>query len=476
MRFTRAALALGLLAPLAMQAQGVAQSGALAPHQQSARDVYAELIGINTVDGVGSTTVAAQAMAKRFLDAGFPAADVQVFGPRDDKGNLVVRYRGRTGSARKPLLLLAHLDVVAALKSDWSSDLDPFTLTERDGYFYGRGTSDDKAMASIFVANLLRMKREGYVPSRDIVLALTADEEGGTANGVQWLIDNHRDLIDAELAINEGGGGALKNGKPFINSVGAAEKVYHDFTFTAHNRGGHSSVPRPDNAIYELTAALSKVAAYRFPVRLNPVTRAFFERTAAIETPQLAAAMRAIVKNPADANAIAALSKDPRYNAMLRTTCVATMLNGGHAPNALPQTATANVNCRMLPGHDPADVRARLVRAVGDTGITISDAPAMEHASPSALSPELLGAIDRVTHEMWPGVVVIPTMGTGATDSKYLRAAGIPSFGVSGIFGDPNDGRAHGRDERVLVRSYFEGQEFLYRLVKELTGEAKPVS
>jgi len=459
-----------LVSPLVARAQAVTPSGSLPAHQQLAREVYQQLVEINTVDGVGSTTTAAEAVAKRFRDAGFVAKDVQVLGPRADKGNVVVRYHGSGSGARKPLLLLAHLDVVAALKPDWSADLDPFKFVERDGYFYGRGTSDDKAMAAIFVANLLRMKREGFVPNRDLILALTADEEGGTANGVQWLLANHRDLIDAELALNEGGGGALKEGKPFINSIGAAEKVYTDFTLTTKNRGGHSSVPRADNAIYELSTALTKIAAFSFPVTLNEVTRAFFERTAAIEQPELAAAMRALVANPRDSAAAAIVSREPRYNSMLRTTCVATRLAGGHANNALPQTATANVNCRMLPGHDPADVRAGLLRAIADTGVEISVAPEMEHAMPSPLTPELMGAIERVTKQLFGDIPVIPTMGTGATDSKYLRAAGIPGYGVSGIFGDPNDVRAHGRDERVLVKSFFDGQEFLYRLVKTLSS------
>jgi acetylornithine deacetylase/succinyl-diaminopimelate desuccinylase-like protein len=457
-----------LVSPQVARTQAVSHSGALAAHQQLARDVYQQLIEINTVDGVGGTTPAAEAVAKRFRDAGFSANDVQVLGARPDKGNVVVRYRG--SGTKKPLLLLAHLDVVQALKSDWSPDIEPFKLTERDGYFYGRGTSDDKAMAAIFVANLLRMKREGFVPNRDLILALTADEEGGTANGVEWLLANRRDLIDAELALNEGGGGALKNGKPFINSIGAAEKVYTDFTLTARNRGGHSSVPRPDNAIYELATGLTKLASFSFPVTLNEVTRAFFARTAAIEQPELAAAMRALVADPRDSAAAAVVSRDPRYNSMLRTTCVATRLAGGHANNALPQTATANVNCRMLPGHDPADVRAGLIRALGDTGIDVSPAPAMQHAAPSPLTPEFLGAVERVTRQLFGDIPVIPTMGTGATDSKYLRAAGIPGYGVSGIFGDPNDSRAHGRDERVLVKSFYDGQEFLYRLVKMLAS------
>lgn len=471
MRILSAAVSCILLAGKSIAAGAQYQQGAaLAPNQQLARDIYEQLIEINTVDSVGNVTTAANAMAKRFLDAGFPAADVHVLGPRADKYNLVVRYHG-TG-AHKPVLLLAHLDVVAALESDWSNDLDPFQFTERDGYFYGRGTSDDKAMASIFVANLLRMKAEHYTPDRDIILALTADEEGGTANGVQWLIENHRDLIgDAAFAINEGGGGSLRKGKPFLNSVGAAEKVYTDFTIAAHNRGGHSSVPRDDNAIYELAQALGRISALQYPVMLNEVTTAFFARTADIETnPAMAAAMRAIARNPNDSAAAATLSHDARYRAMLRTTCVATMLSGGHATNALPQTATANINCRMAPGHDPADVRARLVRAIDDTGITVSAAPAMVHAKPSPLTADVMQPIERVTHEMYGDIPVVPTMGTGATDSKYLRAIGIPGYGVSGIMTEAGDGRAHGRDERVAVKSYFDGQEFLWRLMKAYTS------
>jgi acetylornithine deacetylase/succinyl-diaminopimelate desuccinylase-like protein len=448
---------------------GQAEPALLSPPQRLAHEIYKELIEINTVDSVGNTTVAANAVARRLVEAGFPPADIFQGGPRPDKGNLVVRYRG-TG-ARKPLMLLAHLDVVAALKSDWSADLDPFVFTERDGYYYGRGTSDDKAMAAIFVANLIRYKREGFVPDRDIVLVLTADEEGGPANGARWLIANHRDLIDAAYALNEGGGGALRNGHPFINSVGAAEKVSANFTVATANRGGHSSVPRDDNAIYQLAQALTRIAAFQFPVMLNPVTTAFFDKTATVEQPAMGAAMRAVIADPQDAKAAAIVSADPRYRSMLRTTCVATMLAGGHARNALPQSATANVNCRMLPGHDPAAVRAALIAAINDPGVSISRAPAMEHADPSPLTPEVMGPIENVTRDVFgAGVLVIPTMGTGATDSKYLRAVGIPGYGVSGLFGDPNDGRAHGKDERVLIKSFYDSEEFLYRLVKELAG------
>jgi acetylornithine deacetylase/succinyl-diaminopimelate desuccinylase-like protein len=469
---TLAAAAIAV-APLRLAAQ-VQQSGALRPEQQLAHDIYKELVEINTTDSTGNVTTAATAVANRFRAAGFPAADIFEGGPRPDKGNVVIRLHG-TG-ARKPLLLLAHLDVVQALQTDWSPELDPFKLTERDGYYYGRGSGDDKAMASIFIANVLRLKQEGFVPDRDIILALTADEEGGPANGVRWLIANHKDLIDAAYLLNEGGGGSLRDGKPFINSVGAAEKVSANFTVSTANRGGHSSVPRDDNAITQLAAALVKIGGYQFPVMLNEVTRAFFTGTANIETPDMGAAMRAIVKNPSDAAASATVSRDPRYRSMLRTTCVATMLKGGHARNALPQTASVNVNCRMAPGHDPADVRAQLMRTIADTGVHISAAPAMEHAAPSPLSAEVMDPIRKVTRDVFgPNVIVLPTMGTGATDSKYLRAIGIPGYGVSGLMGDPNDNRAHGKDERVLVRSYFESQDFLYRLTKELASGGKAV-
>jgi acetylornithine deacetylase/succinyl-diaminopimelate desuccinylase-like protein len=330
-------------------------------------------------------------------------------------------------------------------------------------------------MAASFVANLLRMKREGYQPDRDIILALTSDEEGGPVNGVRWLIREQRDRIDAAYALNEGGGGALRDGKPFYHSVQATEKVSANFQVTARNRGGHSSVPRPDNAIYQLAEALTKIGKFTFPVELNEITRPFFERTASIESPEMAAAMRAIVKNPADAAAAALISSQPRFSSMLRTTCVATRLSGGHANNALPQTATATVNCRMVPNKSPEEVREALIRAAGDTGITISNAPALAASAPSPLNPELMAPVERITRQMFGDIPVIPTMSTGATDGRFLRSAGIPTYGVSGIFSDPNDARAHGRDERLLVKSLFDGQEFLYRLVRELTG-GRPIS
>ncbi|HEU4587116.1 MAG TPA: M20/M25/M40 family metallo-hydrolase [Gemmatimonadales bacterium] len=471
------ALLVSTLLGSAAASPAAAQTADLQPHQRLAREIYRELVEINTVDSVGSVTKAAEAMAARFRAAGFPDSDVRVLIPpgKPTKGNLVVRYRGR--GTRKPVLLLAHLDVVAALRSDWT--VEPFVLGERDGYFYGRGTSDDKAMAAIFVADLIRGKQAGWVPDRDLILALTADEEGGDANGVEWLIAEHRDLIDAAYAINEGGGGTLRDGRPFYNSVQAAEKVPVNFTLTVTNRGGHSSVPRPDNAIFQLAAGLERVSRYQFPVELNEVSRAFFERTAALEEPAIAAAMRAIVKNPRDAKAAQALAKVPRYNAMLRTTCTATRLAGGHAYNALPQLATANINCRIVPTSTPAAVRAALVEVVGDTAIKISETvPIREKsgAAPSALTPELMQPITEITHAMFGAEVpVIPVMSTGATDGRFLRAAGIPTYGVSGIFGDPSDARAHGRDERLLVRSFYDGQEFLHRLVARLAGGAPTV-
>ena len=463
-------------------AHSAAAQSSLTPHQRLAREIYSELISINTTDSIGAVTPAVEAMAKRFRAAGFPDSDVKVLIPagKPKKGNLVVRYHGRGGAgAAKPILLLAHLDVVAALRSDWPRD--PFTVHEENGYFLGRGTADDKAMASIFVANLLQYKQQGFRPTRDIILALTSDEESGDANGAEWLVKEHRDLVDAAYAINEGGGGTLEgsgmNVKPLFNSIQAAEKVYQDFTFTATNPGGHSSVPRPDNAIYELADALARIARFSFPVALNPTTRAFFEQTAKVEKPEIAAAMRAIVANPDDATAAAFLSRDPRYASMLRTTCVATRLAGGHAYNALPQKATANVNCRMLPTSSSAEVRATLTRVVADTGIKITNTQATEPDFPKStlpVDPGLLAATTDITHSMFGDIPVVPTMSTGATDSHYFRAVGIPAYGVSGIFSLPGETNAHGRDEKLRVKSYYDGLEFLDQLVRRITTAVQP--
>jgi acetylornithine deacetylase/succinyl-diaminopimelate desuccinylase-like protein len=457
-----------------------APAAARTPHQQFARSVYQELVEINTVDSVGSTTRAAEAMAARFRAAGFPAADVRVLVPagKPTKGNLVVRYRARPGApnAAKPLLLLAHLDVVAANRADWPRD--PFVLHEENGYFLGRGTADDKAMAAIFVANLLRARREGWAPARDVVLALTADEEGGDANGVEFLIANHRPLIDAAYALNEGGGGVLQGGRPVLHSIQAAEKVPVNFTLTVTNPGGHSSVPRPDNAITQLADALGRVGRYQFPVALNEVTRPFFARTAAVEArADMAAAMRALggADSAGAAAGAAVLSRDPRYASMLRTTCVATRLAGGHAYNALPQSATANVNCRVAPTSNADETRALLARAIGDTAVRITPTLAQDRerfgAAPSAVEPALLSAVTDLTRATWgANVPVIPTMSTGATDGRYLRAAGVATYGVSGLFSEPGENNAHGRDEKLRVQSFYEGLDFLDRLVRRLAG------
>ena len=452
---------------------GLVLAGAVAFAQTNANDarakaIFKELIEINTTDTpAGNVTKAAEAAAARLKAAGFPAADVQVLGPDPKKHNLVARLRG-TG-ARRPLLLLAHLDVVEAKREDWS--FDPFVFLEKDGFFYGRGTSDDKAMASILTANLIRLKEEGVRPDRDLILALTADEESGSFNGVDWLVRNHRALIDAELALNEGGAGQMKHGKYLINQIQAGEKVYQDFRVESRNPGGHSSRPIRDNAIYHLSDALARLEKFDFPVNLSEVTRTYFERMAAFETdPAVAAAMRAVARPSPPRQAITQLaSTSSYYNALMRTTCVATRLAGGHANNALPQVATANVNCRILPGESPASIKAKLEEILADPKVTVAFVDEAKPSAPSPLTPTIMGPVESVTKAMFPGVIVVPVMGTGATDGLYLRKAGIPTYGIEGIFYETDDNRAHGKDERVGVKQYFEGLEFQYRLIKALS-------
>lgn len=451
----------------AAEASAMAPSSDLLPHQLMARDFLKELVEIDTTDATGDNTAAAQAMAERLLAAGFPPEDVHVLAPAPRKGNLVARYRGRD-SNRKPLLLLAHIDVVAADPDDWT--LPTFEFTEENGYYYGRGTTDNKDEAAIHVANFIRLKEEGFVPDRDIIVALTADEEGGSHNGVEWLLDNHRELIEAEYALNEGGGGAMKDGIHVLNAVQASEKVYQTFILETTNPGGHSSLPVKDNAIYHLADALVRIRNHDFPVSLNEVTRMFFERSAELEEGELADAMRGVLAKPPDPAAIAYLSATPYYNSRLRTTCVATRLDAGHAENALPQSARATVNCRVLPGESIDAVQSTLETVIGNYKVSVTPYEVAQPSPPSPLTPEVLNAIESVTEAMWPGVPVVPTMGTGATDGLYLRNAGIPVYGVSGLFGEIDDVRAHGQNERILIESYFEGQEFLYRLTKELSG------
>lgn len=446
--------------------------------QQLSHDIFQQLIEINTTDSVGNVTTAAEAMAKRLRDAGFPASDVQVLGPNDRKKNMVARLHG-TG-AKKPILLIGHLDVVEARRADWSKD--PFQFIEEGGYFYGRGTQDMKSADAILVTTFIRFQQEGYKPDRDIILALTADEEGGKSNGVDWLLKDHRDLIDAEFVLNPDGGGVdTDHGKPVLMELTATEKLYADYQLEATNHGGHSSLPTPDNAIYHVADALTKVQAYHFPFELNDVTRAFFVETAKTQTGQVAADMTAITKTPPDPAAIDRLSQNPLFNSLLRTTCVATRFDAGHANNALPQRAVANVNCRIFPGHSREEIREQLVklfddpklavRYVSDDGQVTETAPAAGALPPVPLRPDVVQPLQKVTAEMWPGIPVVPAMSTGASDGKYTNAAGLPTYGVSGVAIDLDDIRAHGRDERVGVASYYRGVDFYYRYLKAFTSE-----
>ena len=450
-----------------------------AGYERLGRGILKELIETNTTASTGSVTAAAELMAARLVAAGFPTADVQVVGGVEKKRNLVARYRGQ--GTRKPILFIAHLDVVEARREDWS--FDPFVLTEKDGYFYGRGTLDVKGGAATLVAAFVRLRQEQWVPDRDLILALTADEEGGPDNGVAWLLANRRDLIDADYSINvDAGGGELRGGKLTALDVQAAEKVYASFTLTVKNAGGHSSLPTKENAIYRLSAGLQHLAAFEFPVRLTDTTRAYFDRMAASASAGPSAAdMRAVAKDPPDPAAAARLSgTSPFYNALLRTTCVATRLQAGHAENALPQTAQATVNCRLLPDESPATVQRTLERILADPQIAVGPIGTPTPSPPSPLAPDVFKAIEIAARAVWSsapvtprgsaGVPIVPFMETGATDGLLLRNAGIPVYGVTGIAYDPDDVRAHGKDERILVRSFNEGLEFAYQIAKALGG------
>jgi acetylornithine deacetylase/succinyl-diaminopimelate desuccinylase-like protein len=435
--------------------------------QRAFRQIYQELIEINTTDSVGDSVRAAEAMAARLKAGGLPAADVQVLSTGPRKGNLVARLRG-TG-ARKPILLIAHLDVVEAKREDWN--FDPFKLQEVNGYFRSRGSIDDKAMASIFVANLIEYLKEGFKPDRDIILALTADEELSDSphNGAQYLLEHHRALIDAEFAINEGGSGVLRNGKPFRMSVQLAEKVYQTYVLEVTDPGGHSASGRRDNAIYRLADALRRLGQFDFPVGLNSVTRNFFQRMASFETPRMANAINALLTGRTDDDALEPLTNRPDYNAVMRTTCVATLLNAGHAENALPQTARATVNCRILPDQQVAEVERTLIRVVSDEKVKVIPKGQAVLSPPSPINLAVMRTVEVIAGEMWPGVPVIPVMRSGYTDSRWLRNAGIPSYGVSGLFSDPVNG-VHGLNEQVGVKEVYDSKEFLYRLVKQLAA------
>jgi len=454
-----------------------ASAHAAYPTDALAREIFKELIEINTTDSVGNITTASEAMAKRLRAAGYADADIQILGPNDRKRNLVVRLRG-TGKHR-PVLLFGHTDVVEARREDWSTD--PFKFVEKDGYFYGRGTQDMKSGDAIMMTTLLRLKQEKFKPSRDIILILTADEEGGKANGVDWLLKNHRDLVDAEFAINHDGWSVITNdGKPQFFDLTATEKVYSDFRLSTTNRGGHSSEPTPDNAIYQLVDGLERLQKYEFPFELNAVTRAFYGKMAGIETGQRAADMHAILADPPDLAAVARLSKDPLDHSTLHTTCVPTRLDGGHANNALPQRASANVNCRILPGHPPESIRQEIIKVLDDPGIRVqfvadnfevSDrAPDRKAYAPAPLNPVVMKPLEKTVSQFWPGLQVIPSQSSGATDGVYLNAVGIPTLVVAGMAVDRNDVRAHGQDERIGVESFYTGNEFFYQFLKAMTA------
>jgi acetylornithine deacetylase/succinyl-diaminopimelate desuccinylase-like protein len=465
-------LRLGLLPLIVAGALSCAHAAEpLSSDQQAFLDIYRELVEINTTESAGDTVRAAEAMAARLRAGGFPAQDIQVLSSGPRKGNLVARLRG-TG-ARRPLLLLAHLDVVEARREDW--DFDPFKLQEIDGYFRGRGVIDDKAMAAIFVANMIEYVKTGYRGERDIVLALTADEELSDSphNGVRWLLQNHRGLIDAELAINEGGGAALRNGAPFRLAIQLAEKVYQTYQLEVTDRGGHSAAPRRDNPIYRLADALHRLAQFDFPPRLNAVTRAFFERMAVAEGPPLADAIKALLAGRTDAEALVPLTSRPDYNAQIRTTCVATMLEAGHAENALPQTARATVNCRIMPEESVEEVGRTLVRVIADDKVAVIPKGTAVLSPPSALNPEVMQTITQLSVEMWPGVPLNAAMSGGYTDSRWLRNAGIPAYGISGLFSDPGNNGVHGKNEQVGEKAVYDSKDFLYRLVQRLAGPPK---
>ncbi len=444
------------------------------PTEPAFRGLYKELVETNTTLSAGSCTLAAERMAARLTAAGYPAADIHLFAtpehPRE--GGLVAVLHGRDPSA-KAILLLAHIDVVEAKRADWTRD--PFTLVEENGYFYGRGTSDDKAMAASFTDAMIRYRTEGYRPRRDIKLALTCGEEtGGAFNGADWLATQHRDWIDAEFALNEGAGGLLDDhDRPIYLGIQAGEKVYQDFRLETTNPGGHSSRPVPDNAIYHLAAALTRLSAFDFPAQLSDTTRAYFSRTGGLIGGDSGAAMIALARDPTDRAAEAIVSRDPSWHSMLRTTCVATLLDGGHATNALPQRAGANVNCRILPGVSVETVRTTLASVIADPKVTVTPAGELSPTPPPPpLSARVLGPAERVAHDMWPGVPVIPTMSTGATDGRYLNARGIPTYGLSGMFAEPTHSGVHGLNERIAVKSLLDGRTYLYRVVK-LYADAK---
>ena len=432
-----------------------------------AREILAELVGLDTTHAVGSAK-AAEALAARFRAAGFPAEDVYVGGPKPDKMNIVVRLHGR--GQGKPVLFNAHLDVVEAVRDTWT--VEPFRLTEKDGYFYGRGTQDVKEEVAILTANLLRLKREGWKPDRDVILFFNVDEEaGGDANGVEWMLANHRPLIEAGLVINQDAGHVhAQGGRPLWNSLQTSEKVYATYTLATTGSGGHSSLPPRDNAIGRLARALARLDAYQFPVRLGETTRRYLVASRADVPAAQAAAIDALLANPADAKALDVLRDAPALNAQLHSTCPATLVQGGQSESALPMRAQATIQCRLLPDEKPDAVIETFKRVIDDPAVTIAVAYAPVASPEAKLDPAVVARIERVTAEMWPGVGVVPVMSSGASDNVYFRGAGLETFGVSGTAIEEGDSRAHGRDERVGVEAFYQSLEFSYRLVKALAA------
>lgn len=455
---------------LALSAPAWAQAPAQSAGRERFRAIYEELVEIDTSPSTGSCTRAAAAMLAHLRAAGFTEAEARVIVPENaaDDGNLVAVLRGT--SRQRALLLLAHIDVVDARREDWQRD--PFTLVEENGFFYGRGTADDKAMAAVFVEMFVNMRRAGYRPRRTLRLALTCGEEtSNRVNGVDYLLRNHREWVQAEFAINEGAGGILsESGRPLAFNIQAGEKIHQVFTLTVTNPGGHSSRPVPENAIYRLSRGLARLAEHRFPVELTPVTRTFFERMAPIAGGEAGAAMSAIARNPNDAAAQDTLARDASFNAMMRTTCVATQVEAGHAPNALPQRAVATLSCRVLQGRSAEEIQAVLRQAVDDPFIAVDIVRRREGSRAPQLTGRIMAPLDRVVGELWPGVPVVPMMTAGATDGRFLNNAGIPTYGMSGMFAVPGESNAHGLDEKIRVQSLYEGREFLNRIVRAYAG------
>ena len=452
---------------------GAAHGAELTPVQTQMRAIYQELVETNTTNSTGSCTVAAQKMARRLKDGGYRDSDMQIIVPPGGpaKGNLVARLKG--DGSKKPLLLLAHIDVVEAKREDWVRD--PFKLVEENGMFYARGASDDKAMAAAFVNNMILYKKEKLPLKRDIILALTCDEEivPSEFDGAEYLVKHHRPLIDAEIALNEGGGGLLdQDGKPVRQGIQAGEKIYQSFQLEVTNPGGHSSVPFRDNAIYHLSEGLARLGQFTFPFKLSPVTRTYFERMSQIEKGQVGEDMKAILQDPPDPAALERLyAVSPVYNATVRTTCVATRVEAGHADNALPQRARATVNCRILPGESIDAVQATLQQVLADDKIKITRIGQGIDSPIPPMTPALMRAVEEISNDMWPGVPVIPAMATGGTDGRFLNSAGIWTYGISGMFHSAEGSGAHGLNEHIRVKSLYDGQEYLYRLGKRLATE-----